>query len=156
MLLSCPMLLLGALIVLSLLSKNPDSVFSYIMQPGGKYINYIMIRCSIPPFLIYTLQFDCWALFLSPWFMACFIGHATSVDLDHVWCVLLTFKVVTLLQIYSSYIHKCLPTISQLLCIASIVWEFFGLSGCYHQCLYWALAQRGPPSCVLAHVGSAS
>lgn len=50
-----------------------------------------------------------------PKFMGVCIGHTNSVDLDHVWCVLLAFKVVILLQTYSSYIHKCLPSIPLLL-----------------------------------------
>lgn len=123
-----------------------DSSFSYIMQPGSKYINYIMIQCNIPPFLIYILHYT---LTIESYILY----WVTSVDLDHMRCVLLTFKVVILLQICSSYIHKCLPTISLLRCIACVVWECFGPRWCYHECLCWELAQCGPPSCVLARVG---
>lgn len=87
-------------------------------------------------------------LFLSPWFMVRCTGHATSVDLDHMWGVLLTFEGVISVQIYSIYIHKRFPTISLHLCIACIAWEFFGHG--FHECLYWEQAQCGPPSCVLA------
>lgn len=118
------------------------------MQPEGKHVNYIMIQRNIPS-VLYALhvQRDCGLLFLYPDIWSGVMG--TRPMLTWITCVLLNLKVVILLQMYSSYIHKRLPTLSLLLCIAWRAWELFSLRRCYLECLCWEPARCGPPSCVL-------